>query len=153
MRLKGIFALVCKRAPDIIGIDQPVGIPPDPTGITGYYTIRLAAVPVATPPQKSWRLKPSAMNKPPLGNIYSPGWISRVGDRFLGLWRVLEILDRAGKEGKGHGWYGLSYVDGRHRQVGESIPLKTTSKEDKIVSVKEPSRNLARNLLVQKVTL
>ena len=39
-----------------------------------------------------------AMNKPPLGIIYSPGWISGVGDHFLSLGRVLEIPGRARQE-------------------------------------------------------
>ena len=48
----------------------------------------------------------------------------RVGDHFLVVAKVLEILGRNVEDSGEQGGYGLSYVDGKYRQVGEPISLR-----------------------------
>ena len=51
----------------------------------------------------------------------TPKGLIVVGDHVLVLARVVAVLDRAGYDSQGETNYGLSYVDGRYRLVGDAI--------------------------------
>jgi flavin reductase (DIM6/NTAB) family NADH-FMN oxidoreductase RutF len=75
--------------------------------------------------------------KDTLGELHAPKGMIRVGDHILVLAKVLEILDCNEQDSEGQGGYGLSYVDGKYRHVGEPISLRV---EDTKATMHKPRR-------------